>query len=67
MPDQKREAVSARDLIAFEERDRGGSVDSSADTRSCGPRTYEKGNHNFQLLLSCARPLHHDDNIVFHF
>lgn len=29
--------------------------------------TREKDNHNFQLFLSCARSLHHADNIILYF
>jgi len=33
---------------------------------SHGPQMHGKGNHNFQLFLSYAWPLHHPDNIVLH-
>lgn len=39
------------------------------DAKSAGVarETREKGNHNFQLFLSCAQSLHHADNIVLYF
>lgn len=38
-----------------------------AEPAGVARETREKGNHNFQLFLSCAQSLHHADNIVLYF
>lgn len=38
-----------------------------AEPAGAAKETRKKGNHNFQLSLSCAYSLHHADNIVLYF